>query len=362
MVLLRKIDHYLLRSYLIALLVVIISTGLTIIVINMIEELSEFIDHDVPFVSILEYYLFFGGWVLKSFFPMFVLLATLFSVTMLARRSEIMAMNTSGISMFRVALPLLVITAVLATGHFYYNEYVFPPANKRRLEIKKFTIQKKSKEQYSRARNIYRQIRPGHFYTIASFNVSRMQGQDFKMYKATNRNLSEIVTAKTILFRDSKWLAVDGTARYFDTTFQQSYAQFDTLPIPVIADKPDDLAKRMGKPEDMGLRELERYIDLMKRTGGPFLRESIDLKMKYSYPAASVIILFISIPFAARSRRGGIAVSVAAGALIALVYFVLLRVMQSSGYNDKIPENVAAWGVNALFFVIGLIFMLRSNK
>jgi lipopolysaccharide export LptBFGC system permease protein LptF len=100
----------------------------------------------------------------------------------------------------------------------------------------------------------------------------------------------------------------------------------------------------------------------MKRTGAPYLRESIDLELKYSYPLASVIIVFICIPFASNPRRGGIAVSIAVGALIALLYFVLFRVLQSAGYNDKIPKELAVWGVNAAFFAVGIILMLKARK
>ena len=83
----RRIDRYLLKAFFQSLLVVTVAVGLTIIVINIIEELRDFIDHDVPMLTILEYYVYWGGWVLKSFFPMFVLIAVLFSVSMLARRN-----------------------------------------------------------------------------------------------------------------------------------------------------------------------------------------------------------------------------------------------------------------------------------
>ena len=129
-----------------------------------------------------------------------------------------------------------------------------------------------------------------------------------------------------------------------------------------IKDKPDDLARRLGKPEDMGLDELRQYIDLMKRTGGPYLRESVDLKIKYSYPLTSFIVVLICVPFASNPRRAGIAVSIAVGALIALIYFVLFRMAQSAGWNGKVPEDVAAWGINGLFLLVGLILMWRSPK
>ena len=112
----------------------------------------------------------------------------------------------------------------------------------------------------------------------------------------------------------------------------------------------------------MSLDELKHYISLMKRTGGPYLRELIDLKIKYAYPLTSVIVVLISVPFASNPQRRGIAVSFSAGALIALIYFVLFQMMKSAGYNEKIPQDIAVWGINGLFLLIGIVLMLRARK
>ncbi len=358
----KKIDLYLLKSFFISLAVVTVAVGLTIIVINVVEELRDFIDHNVPLTSIIEYYVYFGGWVIKSFLPMFVLLATLFSVSILARRNEILAMTTSGVSLYRIILPYLVTAIILSLGHIYYNEYLYPPANRRRLEIKEFTIEKRSKQALSRVSKIYRQIKPGHFYTIASFNVDRGVGKDLKVYKTNENRLSQITTAPEVYYRDHRWMAKNGVVRTFHDSADESYSEFTEMTLLDIKDKPEDFAKRIGKPEDMSYHELKDYIDLMKCTGGPYLRESIDLDIKLSYPLASIIVVLISIPFASNPRRGGIAVSIAVGSLISLVYFVLFRILQSAGYNEKIPKEMAVWGVNGLFFVIGLVGLLKARK
>ncbi len=358
----RKIDIYLLKSFFIYLFVVIVAIGLTIIVINAVEELRDFIDHQVPLLRILEYYLYFGGWVIKSFMPMFVFLAVLFSVSILSRKNEILAMKASGISLYRITLPFLVVTVLIAVGHFYYNEYVFPPANQKRLEIKEFTIEKKSKSVKSRVKNIYRQISPGYFYTVGSFNVERARGDDVKVYRTKSNRLNQIITAENLLYRDFQWLALNGVVRDFDDAASETYHQFDTLELEDIKEKPADFARRIGKPEDMGFDELKDYIDLMKRTGGPYIREAVDLEFKYSYPLASVVVVLMCIPFASNPRRGGIAVSFAVGALVSLIYFVLFRMLQSAGYNEKIPKELAAWGVNAVFLVIGLIALIKARK
>lgn len=361
-VLVRKIDQYLLKVFFVSLFVVAVAVGFTIVVINMVEQLRDFIDHSVPILQILEYYVYFGGWVLKSFFPVFVLLAALFSISLLARRNEILAMKASGISLYRIAFPLLVVTLLLCLGHFYYSEYIFPPANQKRLEIKEFTIEKRSKHRYRQVSNVYRQIEPGYFYTIGTFHVDRSEGTDLKLYRTKDNRLSQIITAARVMYIDHEWVARDGIVRSFDSTAAESFAEFTTLNLPDIEETPTDLSRKMGKPEDMGIEELMGYIDLMKRTGGPYIREAIDLKMKYSYPLSSFIVLLISIPFASNPRRGGIAVSFAVGALIALVYFVLFRILQSAGYNEKIPELLSVWGVNGLFFLIGLVSIIAARK
>ena len=358
----KRLDRYLLTYFFMSFVAVTLSIGLTIIVINMIEELPDFIDHDVSIREVLEYYVYFGGWVIRSFVPMFVLLASLFSISMLARRHEILAMKACGLSLYRITTPLLLVTLFIAGGHFYYNEYIFPDMNKRRLEIKNFTIKKRSRASHTNVRNIYRQISPGSFYTLVRFDVDRQAGESFKLYRSAGNRATEIITANKIVYQDFLWQAVDGHRRTFDNSAGAEFSEFDTLIIPDIDDQPDDLARRLGKPEDMGLDELERYIDLMRRTGGPYTRELVDLKTKYSFPLSSFIVVLICVPFASNPRRAGIAVSIAVGAGIALAYFVLFRMLQSAGWNDKIPEDVAAWGVNGLFLVIGLILMWRAPK
>ena len=343
-------------------LVVVLAIGMTIIIINMVEELRDFIDNKVPLLKIIEYYSYFGGWVIKSFFPVFVLLATLFSISMLARKNEILAMKASGLSLYRIAAPFLVVSMILSVGHFYYSEYLFPPANARRLEIKKYTIEKKSKRRRNKVNNIYRQISPGYFYTIATFNIERSEGQDIKIYRTNGNRLSQIITAPTVVYEDFLWKAKNGVVRLFDETGDARYTEFEVMDLADITVEPEDLAKRLGKPEDMGLVELQRYIDLMKRTGGPYIRELIDLKLKFAYPLTTFIVVLISIPYASNPRRGGIAVSFAVGALIALVYFVLFRIMQSAGHNEKVPELVAVWGINSVFFLMGVVSMLKARK
>jgi lipopolysaccharide export system permease protein len=360
--LIRILDVYLLKKFLSSLLVTTLAIGLTIVVINIIDQLRFFIDNNVSLLVILQYYFYFAGWVLKQFLPMFILLSTLFTVSLLARKNEILAMKSLGLSLYRLTIPIFVACVVLAAGHFYYNEVLYPPINKKRLRMKEFQIRQQSEVIQTHISNVYRQISPGHFYTIRSFDVARQEGDDLKIYQKNANRLANIITGKRIVYIDNGWTALDGSVRIFQDTLRESFIEFDSMRVVDIKEKPSDFAKPLGKPEDMSYAELREYIDLMKRTGGPYLRESIDLKVKVAFPMTSLVVVLLCVPFAANPRRGGIARSFALGALFSLSYFVLFRVLQSAGYNEKIPENLAVWGVNALFFVVGIAAMVWAKK
>lgn len=357
----KKLDVYILKFFLSTLVVVVLTFGLTFVIINIIEELRDFIDHQVPLVQILEYYFYFSGWVIKSFLPMFIMISVLFSISTLSKRNEILAMKASGISLYRISAPILVMVLLLSAGHFYYNEYIFPPVNKKRLEIKNFTIEKKSKRSFTRMSNLKRQISPGSVYSLGSFNLSQAQGLNLKLYKREKNKIVQLLTAEKLEYKDFRWLAINGQVRNFEGD-KFTFYEFDSLTIPEIKDKPEDLAKKLGKPEDMGYDELKEYIDLLKRTGSPYVRESIDLKLKYAFPVSSFIVVLLCIPYAINNKKGGIAVSLSTGALISLIYFVTFKILQSMGYSEKIPELVAVWGINALFLFLGIIFMLKAKK
>lgn len=357
----KALDRYLLRYFILSLILVTFAIGILIIAINMIGELRHFIDHQVPLRDVLTYYAYFAGWILKSFLPVFVLLAALIAIGILARRREILAMKASGISLYRIAWPLLVFSLLLSIGHIYYNEMIFPNANKRRIEIKEFTIKKKPKTAIRSTHNIYRQVSKDLFFTIYSYDIPQMQGYNISIYRSNQDKLVELITAKRIKFTERNWMLYDGIKRIFTDTSEE-FIEFDSLSAAYIKDKPADFEVPLGKPEDMGYQELEHYIRMLKRTGGPYRRELIDLKLKLSYPLSSFIVILICVPIASNPKRGGIAVSFAVGAGIALLYFVCFKITQSLGYNGKIHPDLAAWMINGIFFLIGIVITLKARK
>jgi lipopolysaccharide export system permease protein len=356
----KVLDRYLLKYFVLSLITISLGFSIFFIAINMVEELRDLIDNHVPILQVLIYYIYFAGWITKSFLPVFVLLAALVSIGLLARRNEILAMKSSGLSLYRIAAPLLIFSFLLSMVHIYYNEFIFPDSNKKRVEMKEYIIENRSRDQ-SASRNIYRQVNKDLFFIINSYNIPKMEGNDIKIYRSEENKLAELITAKKIKYTSQSWMLYDGTKRS-SIDSGAPYVTFDSLPAGYIKDKPSDFEVPLGKPEDMGYKELKHYINLMKRTGGPYRRELVDLKIKLAYPLSSFIVILICVPIASNPKRGGIAVSFALGSGIAMMYFVAFKITQSLGYSEKLPPDIAAWAINVFFLLVGIIIMWRARK
>ncbi|HSG98961.1 MAG TPA: LptF/LptG family permease, partial [candidate division Zixibacteria bacterium] len=193
------------------------------------------------------------------------------------------------------------------------------------------------------------------------YSVPDRIGHGVKLFRRDRNQLGEFITAEEMRFVSGGWVLYNGAHRIFGEE-EEKFATFDSMAIPLIHDQPADFERRLGKPEDMGYDELKYYIDLMKRTGGPYREELVDLKVKLSFPFTSIVVILLCVPLAANPRRGGIASSLAGAAGMILIYFVAFKVTKALGAHEYIQPDIAAWSVNATFFVVGIAMNLIARK
>lgn len=357
----RVIDRYLLSRFIISLVVAIGTITLIALIVDLIENLEKIVDNAASASDVFVYYLYFIPWIYKVTIPAAVLLAGMFSIGMLAKNFEIVAMKAAGISIYRIALPLLLFTFFLSIGNFYFNEYILPHATSERLRIKHGEIEKNRARKSSIMYNVSRQGANGYIYHFGTFKPERQEAKSVLIQKFVKDTLVESYRSEKIIFNSGYWTMYDGTYRNFTEGLEQ-YIKFDTLLLKNCRKAPEEFVKFRGKPEDMGYEELAAYVDMQRRSARPYVRELVDLQIKLSFPFTSFIVMFISIPIASNPKRSGVAMSFALASGISLLYFVIFKVTQSLGYSGQISPEVAAWSINGIFLLIGLIVFWRSHK
>lgn len=357
----RTIDRYLLRRYVVSLAVAVGSIMLIALVVDLVEHLEEIVDSAATARDVLLYYVYFLPWIYKVIIPAAVLLAGLFTIGLMARKNEILAMKSAGISLYRIALPLLVFSFFLSLFNFYFNEEVLPPAMAARLRIKQGKIKRQGSEQSNAIYNLSKYGEGGYIYHFEIFIPGSGEAHNALVQRFDGDSLRESYRAEKMKYVKSTWILYKGAYRSF-TGDKENYVPFDTLVLAGAREKPEEFEKFRGNPDDMGYRELKGYIEALKKTGSPYLRELVNLKTKLSFPFTSFIVMFICVPMASNPRRSGVAMSFAIASLISLLYVVVFKVTQSLGYSGTLPPDAAAWSINIAFLAVGIIVFVRSHK
>ena len=114
---LYKLDRYLLKQFFAILGLSILGFVSIFLIVDLIENLDRFIDNGVPGKVIINYYIYSIPWFISVALPMSMLISTVFGVGMLVKRNEWTAMKSSGISLYRLSTPLLLMGMMLSLIH-----------------------------------------------------------------------------------------------------------------------------------------------------------------------------------------------------------------------------------------------------
>src|SRR3970040_1787410 len=138
----KIIDIYLVRQFLQTILFGLLAFTLIFVVIDMVENIDDFIDQNVSTDIILHYYLVFSPEIIKLMTPVSVLFAALFTAGKMTSLSELTAIKASGVSLYRFMIPFLATTLIICFLSIYFAGYVVPDANQTKVNIERKYLNK----------------------------------------------------------------------------------------------------------------------------------------------------------------------------------------------------------------------------
>jgi lipopolysaccharide export system permease protein len=379
----RILDKYLIRQFCLALLFALVSFWIIFLVVDMIDNLGKFVDKGASFLLILKYYLYYTPYILVLALPVAMLLACLFSLGQMARNNELTAMKSTGVSLYRILLPLLILSFLISLSVIGIGGWIVPPAYAKMEEVKAVEIEKGRKDQNVPLNNIFVQDDQGRILYVATYDPKDQTGIGALLQRFEGNRLKEEVWADRLSWENGGWVFEHGVRRAFadsltggetagesaktnsdtlPTAGGEEYHAFDRLPMHDLKILPEALARKPKNTDEMGYSELAEYVRIRKKAGQVVAKEDTDLQVKIAFPFVNFIIVLFGAPIAANPRRSGLVIGFAASLFIAFVYYTLIKMGQSLGYSQKLPPFVAAWGANFLFAILGVILLLKAKK
>jgi lipopolysaccharide export system permease protein len=347
----RYLAHGFLRVFAISLLCI---TSLYLMV-DFFDRIGTFVNSGASMGTIIRYFVYRAPVSIFRVIGFATLFSALFCLSALARTQEITAMRTGGISIQRIALPLLVISLFISVLSFFWNESLVPVFTRQAQTIYKTEIRNRQQQSLLGTADIW--IRgENSFINVDNFEPSTSTLHGVTIF-LLNRDLSlrGLLEIPSTRWTGRGWEASDVTEWNFLPDGQVLSQR--TNMVPPISESPEDLKLLARDPEEFTFFDLQKQISDMKSKGIDSTSYEVDLQAKLAFPVISPLMILIAIPFAVKKQMSGsIAISFGMAMLIGFGYWVLSAFSISLGHNGALPPWTAAWIPNTIFAMIGLYF------
>jgi lipopolysaccharide export LptBFGC system permease protein LptF len=125
-----------------------------------------------------------------------------------------------------------------------------------------------------------------------------------------------------------------------------------------VTEPPRYFEKEVRLSSEMNYNELRRYIEDLQQSGFDVVRLRVQLHNKIAYPAITLVMAILAVPFALSVGRRGALAGVAAAVGIAIGYMLIFRLFEVLGNVQYLPPALAAWSPDLIFgFAAGYLLL-----
>lgn len=358
------VDTYILSSFLFYLAVLLAAFVLMTHVFTFFELLGDIVRHQIPMSRVLTYHVFLTPKLIYDAAPVSVLAAVLVTFGVLSKHNEITAFKACGISLHRLAAPVLVASALISVALFVFDHYHVVKANRVqhaiRNEIKGRPVQTflrpDRKWIVGRGPRIYYYR---HFDPIETVMVGvSVYELDWDVFRLRRQIWAERARWSASL---SAWVFENGWVRDIPTPRQTRFRSFEASTFPGLDEPPGYFLKEIKQDEQMNYLELAAYIAELEQSGFDATRLRVQLFQKFSTPAFAFVMALISIPFAFLAGPRGAMAGVGVSLGIAMAYWAVTRIFEQAGNLNQLPAWLAAFSPSAIFALTGAWLMTRMR-
>jgi len=355
----RILDKYLLREFAWPLLYCFDAFVMLMILIDLFSTLDDFIDFHAHFGTVVHYYLIKFPEFFVLIMPMSLLLGLLFCLSSLGRHNELIAMRASGISLIRLALPLLGIGFVTTLVVFAVNETFVPRAQERADAL--MSVVKGKGERGVLENFFFANTAERRDWYARRFNTRTYEMENPEVHDRKPDNKPDFdVYAERARWIDGQWHFF--TADVYDHRQEPPIVtRVAETNFPSIKDPPRRLIVEGKSPSQLTSAELRRYIRVQRRAGhtAELARYEVTYQYRYAFPLTCLIVVLMGLPLGMQVSRSGPLLSVGTALVLVVAFYFLNNITLALGDGGRIPPVVAAWMTNAVFAVVGVVLLAR---
>jgi len=356
------VDVYMLQQFLYYFVVVLVGFVLIFDAFTLFDLLGDISKNHIAASMVLDYFRFLVPLMVYQLAPLATLVATLVTLGVLAKNNEVIAFKASGVSLYRLVLPLTLAGLVLAGGMFLLDDTFLPYANQRQDALRNEIKGRPPQTYFQPARQwifgengkIYNyELFDSDHQLFGGLNVFELDPGTFQIRRRI------FATRATWEPSQSTWVLAGGWVRDFESGKVVRYHPFRVDSLPEISEPPSYFRREVRQSYQMNWRQLGTYIASLQQAGFDTSRLTVQWQKKFAFPMIAAIIVFLGAPFAflvgTRGAIGGLAVAVGIG----IVYWATAALFEAMGSVGQLPPFLAGWAPDAIFGFLAVYFFLR---
>lgn len=329
------------------------------VAVDFFEKIDNFMEAGLSFSKAFSYFIFKVPLIIVQVMPVCILLAVIVVFGLMVKSNELIALKSSGVSIYYVLKPVLSIGILCTLLLFFISEVIVPitigKANRIWIkEVKKRTlVTSKEKNIWIKGDRLITHIKYYNPSTHAIFGISLN-------YFDKNFRLIRRVDARKGLFKEGRWFLFElieqnlnkENGKYNISFHEKRVEQLDLLP--------EDLKRVIKKSEEMSFKELFSYIKKVEKEGYDATIYRVDFYAKMAFPLVCTIMCIVGIAIGVRGKiKGALALGIACGIGMAFLYWIFYSFCLSLGYGEVLPPFVAAWAANLVFLCLAVFCLLN---
>lgn len=365
---LRLVDRYLLREMLWPFLVTLVGF-LIFFMLLVIGQLSQYlVDRVVPAETLISLMLYRVPYLFTLALPIAVLFAIFLALGRLGHDRELIALQSGGISLRRLLLPLLMVGLAIGGADFVIGNELAPWGNRQFLQAYTEMFLGSSSSPQIRDNAFFKGPNERFFY-VQRHDAESDVLHDVLIYDQSGElgltqgdTYPKVVTADRAQWDGTIWRLQSGVLHAIDEEGQLRYtSRFETMEIRV-GEAARQLVLEQRTPQEMSLGELGERISAFRETGRSAEALIVQYHAKIAIPVACLVFALFGAPLALLLGPRGRAFGVILGVGFVLVYQGLyFWTAQILGTRGDLPPSWGAWIPNIVFGLIGAALTWRAN-
>ncbi len=241
------LDDYVLRDFFLYLVLVLGAFMMLFLVFTVFDLLGDILRNQIPFLVVGDYLLSVAPFYLYSILPLGVLMAVLITFGLLHRSNEITAIKATGISIYRIVIPILVASTVLAGCLFLSDQFYLPYTNKRQDALRNEIKGKPAQTYLNPSRKwIFGQHSDIYYYQFFDSDHDQFGNLSVFQFDPATFQLVRRISASSAHWEErlQRWICTQGWERQFQGSAMESYDNFDVKTFAVLSEPPVLLQER----------------------------------------------------------------------------------------------------------------------